>query len=177
MTNDSTETGPPQLVAASTTTVQLVGEDTVVRMVVPPRTRNLFKGAAEAADPRRLLLRVEDLEVDAAPGTSYNVFLQEPGSSAVEVGAYLGTVTLFGVEMLDAPGHDHAPGYRKVFDVTDIFASRPSKDNDADEISIVFVPILSGSTDTTTEARFIEEQARTIEAANVRVGRVALYVS
>jgi hypothetical protein len=177
MADNTIDERPPELVAASTASSQLGIADLVVRLEIPDSTQGTLRTAIQD-ESRRLLLRVEDLVADEPPDASYNVFLLRPGSSAVDVGDYLGTVTFFGVEMRDVPGHDEAPGRRKVFDVTDVINRKaPDEAFSKDSLEVMFVPIRIEATDEGDSAQLLDEQATRLQRANVRIGRVALYLA
>src|SRR5688500_5580740 len=100
MPNNPRRDRPPELVAASERTARLSGASTVVELEVPPETRTALSQAMEGQS-RRILMRVEDVEVDAPPGVSYNVFLHDPERTEINTHAYVGTLTFFGIELRD----------------------------------------------------------------------------
>ncbi|MQA16689.1 MAG: hypothetical protein GEV09_21915 [Pseudonocardiaceae bacterium] len=113
---------PPEMVAATEQTVDLVGDARSIQLTVPPSTVSLLASDDVRTGARALYLNVEDIEAEQNPGVVYVVFLNmasdDPGADRAR--HHVGNVTLFGIEQMNDPdaAHPGVPGLRHTFDVT-----------------------------------------------------------
>jgi tyrosinase-like protein/polyphenol oxidase-like protein len=166
---------PPELAAASEEPLELAGASASVPLAVPSSTRSMVEAAG---DERRVLISVEDIEAERDPGLAYAVYLDVPGDPDRER-RHIGNVAFFGIEVMNDPDqpHDGAPGFRHIFDATDVVKALKDQNLwDPATVTVTFEPI-----------RVLpppgEELPAEVEAelsaavAPVRIGRVSLFVA
>jgi hypothetical protein len=117
-------------------------------VAVPPESRPaLARAADDDADPSRLRLDVDGVEVDEDPGVVYEVYLNLPGDPAAaepEESHFVGHVTFFGAKRQPAgaaEGHVHG-GVRHTFDITPVVAGLRARGGwNEDQVQVSFVPL------------------------------------
>ncbi|WP_051367409.1 tyrosinase family protein [Hamadaea tsunoensis] len=121
-----------ELVAATDQPVTLAGPVTAA-LVVPGSTRTRVQ---RLADPiSAAYLAVDDIEAAQNPGVVYDLLLND---------AYVGTFSLFGIELMNDPDRDHegVPGLRHTFDVSAIVTTLEADGRwDPDELTVTVVPV------------------------------------
>ncbi len=167
---------PPELVAASEQPLELAGAPAAVSLALPESARGLASAAAEDSS-RRLLVTVEDIQGDRAPGFAYAVFVDVPGATDDETRdrRYIGNVSLFGLETMNNPDvkHEGPPGMRHVFDATAaVDALREQGNWDPGRVTVTFEPLTAIPPE--GEEGPVPELA---DAPPVRIGRVGLFAA
>jgi tyrosinase len=167
----------PEFVGASEQAVRLVGRPEQVRVVVDRRARTeALRGRAQ---PRRVVLAVEDIEAEANPGTTYGVYVNLPEQPTEEDLAthHAGNVSFFGIERARNPRGDEPPhGMRVAMDITELtaaLAERGEWDDEA-EPHVTFRPI--GVRPPAGARDLVREGGVEHENLPVTIGRVSLHV-
>lgn len=170
---------PPELVAASEETVELVGAKTSVPLAVAESAQPLLDAAR--VGERHALLTVEDIEAERDPGLVYAVYLNLPeGADEGERRLHhVGNVSFFGIEQLNDPDVTHeggAPGLRHTFDVSDVLNRLNGRElRGPAAMDVTFEPVIllppPGEEDS-----WVEEPAE-LAAPPVKIGRVSLFIA
>jgi hypothetical protein len=166
---------PPELVAASDHSLELTGVPAAVSLTLPASTRALADAAAE--DPsRHLLVSVEDIEGEHAPGFGYAVFIDAPGATedATRERRHIGNVSFFGLETMNNPDipHEGPPGMRHVFDATTaVDALREQSRWDPEQVTVTFEPLAA------IPPEGQDQPQELAESPPVRIGRVGLFAA
>ena len=166
---------PPELVAATEQPLELTGVPAAVSLTLPASARALADAAAEDAS-RRLLISVDDITGEQAPGFGYAVFVDAPGATddATRNRRHIGNISLFGLESMNNPDvpHDGPPGMRHVFDATAaVDALREQSRWDPDRVTVTFEPLTAIPPEGPRLPPEVEE------APPVRIGRVGLFAA
>lgn len=173
-----TPPGPPELVAATSEPITLIGSPSSVTLHPPPAAKSLVETAVGGSG--RILVGVEDIKAAVNPGVVYGVYLNLPTTAGVDRHDYhVGNVSLFGIERMNDPDarHDGAPGFRHVFDATRV-ARRLSAEGlwNPAEVTVTFAPIgllpPPGEEDTWEDGG-----AAARDVPPVEFGRVSLFVA
>ncbi|SRR6266540_5023056 len=169
---------PPELVAASEETLELVGRKTSVPLTVPESSQPLLEAASVGTG--QALLSVEDIEAERDPGLVYGVYLNLPEGASDEERKlhHVGNVSFFGIEQLNDPDVTHetgAPGLRHTFEASDVINRLNEHELfDPASMEVTFEPITllppPGE-----EASWVEETTETA-APPVKIGRVSLFI-
>jgi tyrosinase len=169
---------PPELVAASEETVELVGTKTTVPLTIPESAQPLLETATIGTG--EALLSVEDIEAETDPGLVYAVYLNLPEGADDEQRRlhHVGNVSLFGIEQLNDPdtGHESgAPGLRHTFVATDVISGLNEQERwDPASMQVTFEP-LALLPPPGEEESWVEERDE-LAAAPVKIGRVSLFI-
>ncbi len=162
----------PELVGASETPLELVGDTASVSIRVPQTTRPMVEEAARD-EARRFIVSVDDIDAEQDPGLAYAVYLNgEPN-----VRQHIGNISLFGIQEMKNPDrpHDAAPGFRHTFDATNaVNALRAQGVYDPSSLTVTFEPIRVLPPPGVT---FPEALQQTGPVPPVRIGRVGLFVA
>lgn len=169
---------PPELVAASEETVELVGTRTSVPLTIPESAQPLLEAASVGTG--QALLSVEDIEAERDPGLVYAVYLNLPegGNDEERRLHHVGNVSFFGIEQLNDPDVTHesgAPGLRHTFDASDVISRLNERELwDPASMEVTFEPITLLPPPGEEESWVVE----TDEAAArpVKIGRVSLFI-
>jgi Common central domain of tyrosinase/Polyphenol oxidase middle domain len=135
--------GPePQMVGATEAPVRLDGGTTRVTVHVDARAH--AEAIAAAPEPR-ILLNVEDIEADTAPGTVYGIYVDLPPDAPPDQAAlhHAGNLSFFGAERARHPrGDEHAHSLRVSVDITDLARTLQRAGQwDPDRIEVTFRPL------------------------------------
>jgi tyrosinase len=112
----------PQIVGASERPLKLVGATEHVPVAIDARAHGEVLARQGVAEPRRILLHLEDIEAEKNPGSVYGVYLNLPDEADEEQLAahHVGNLSFFGIEQAREPRRDQAPhGVRSSIDITD----------------------------------------------------------
>lgn len=161
---------PPAMVGATEDTVELRGAPATVEFTVEPppgmEASRRRSGAPDAA-PARVFLRVDNIEGEENPGTSYGVYVTPPGDEedATSEDYHVGNLALFGIEEASDPDQEGAggPGLAYAFEITGLVEVLEAEGRwDPERIKVTFAPNRPPADE--------HEQPPPI-----RVGRVSLY--
>lgn len=122
--------------------VQLGAAPQTVRLVPTESQNRLLTIAPEfqVGGPSRLVLMLKDVQAQADPNTTYQVFLDLPPNASSEVADqhYVGLLNFFGVTVESDAPH----GGRTVeFDVTDVVARLRDRNNLQNDTSVTLIPV------------------------------------
>jgi Common central domain of tyrosinase/Polyphenol oxidase middle domain/Repeat of unknown function (DUF346) len=168
---------PPELAAATDEPLELRGSPVSVSLPIPDSTEALVERATE--EPRRVLVRVDDIEAERDPGVAYAVYLDAPGAPGGpnREARHIGNVSLFGIEALSDPDRPHEghAGFAHTFDATDAVRELREKELwDRRTVTVTFEPIHV----LPPPGEQLPAEAMSVEpATTVRVGRVGLFVA
>jgi len=168
---------PPELVAATEQPLELTGAPAAVSLTLDEGSRGMAADAAEDAS-RRLLVTVEDIQGEHAPGYGYAVFVDAPGATddITRERRHIGNVSFFGLETMNNPDveHEGPPGLRHVFDATAaIDALREQRKWDPGEVTVTFEPLTAIPPEGEEEGL----AADMAESPPVRIGSVRLFAA
>ena len=146
----------------------------VVPLTVPASTVGLFDALPERSG--RVLVNVENIEVERDPGIAYAVYLNLPAGAdtASAERHYIGNISFFGIQKMSDPDQPHgdAAGFRHGFDVTDVVSTLKDLNLwDPSSLTVTFEPIAPLPPPGDVSA---EEPSE--ELPPVRIGRVSLFM-
>ena len=170
---------PPELAAATERSFTLAGGSASIPIDVPASTQQLVESAA-GPGPGRVLVSVDDIKADVNPGVVYGVYLNLPGEDGDRHKHHIGNVSLFGIEKMNDPDvrHDGAPGFRHIFDATQVAGKLVEKGLwDPASVTVTFEPVgvlpPPGEEETWDPGETEEESA----IPPIEIGRVSLFVA
>jgi tyrosinase len=169
---------PPELVAASEETLELVGTKKSIPLTVPESAKPVLEAASVGA--KQALLSVEDIEAERDPGLVYAVYLNLPEGANDEERRlhHVGNVSLFGIEQLNDPDVTHeggAPGLRHTFVASDVINRLNEKELwDPAAVEVTFEPLTL--LPPPGEEESWAEETEELAAPPVKIGRVSLFI-
>jgi tyrosinase len=104
----------PKVVGATEEKLTLVGSATVVPVAIDQRARAEVAEASNDADPRHVILNVEEIEAEVNPGSAYGIYVnlpENPDPEALKT-HHVGNLSFFGIEHAQKPRGDkpaHSP--------------------------------------------------------------------
>jgi hypothetical protein len=150
----------PEFVGASDRPLTLTGD--VARVEVPIDAPTV---SARSQDAAHVLLNLENVEADRAPGTVYEVYVRPIGAPAATP-HHVGNVSFFGID------HLSASGFRRTFDITDWVAGLRDRGEWSDQgAAVSFRPV---QVEVPPEARAVADAAVAARSLPVRIGRVSI---
>jgi tyrosinase len=130
---------PAELAGATEEPVVLTG-DTVAASF---STSSDASFRAEAAEPERVYLNVEEVRAEGAPATPYEVFVNLPDDDETTDDHYqVGLISLFGAAEAADPESEHPEGLKYVFDITELYTAMKEAGiwNEGD-VKVTFKPV------------------------------------
>jgi tyrosinase len=113
----------PQIVGASEQSVSLTGATEQVPVAIDARAHRDVLAKQGVAEPRHILLHLEDIEAKENPGSVYGVYVNLPENADAQQlqEHHVGNLSFFGIEQAREPsGDEPAHGVRSSMDITDV---------------------------------------------------------